>query len=124
MSIKETYDNLVLELKTHCQANYPLECCGIITKEFKFISCENISTHPKESFILDPGMLMRYDGNIWGLYHSHPGDAPPYPSKQDSHTVLLKDYKFLVGNTQKIYIYWYERKEYVIDRFEDKHLCK
>ena len=125
MSITKTYNNLVTELKTHCQANYPLECCGLITLDYEFVPCENISTYPKESFILDPGMLMRYDNNIWGLYHSHPGDSPPYPSKQDNHTVLLKDYKFLVSNTKEVFIYWYdeEGKNFVIDKFEEKHLC-
>ena len=38
---------------------------------------------PKETFYLDPAALVKHDGNIWGVFHSHPGQENPIPSEED-----------------------------------------
>ena len=41
-----------------------------------------ISLDPKVSFVLDPSDLVRHDGNIWGIFHSHQEMKIPYQVKK------------------------------------------
>lgn len=112
------------EMNAHAMEDYPREAVGIITKDFKYLRCKNISLMPKVSFFLDPADLVRYDGNIWGIFHSHPGDDNPIPSKEDKISAAFNQFKFLVGFNNKFFIYWYDS---AIDalRFEplqEKHI--
>ena len=117
------YNKLITDLKRHAEVEYPVECCGIITNTFEYIRGTNIGTDPMNMFVMDPRLLIEYDGNIWGLYHSHPGDAEPEPSKGDVHGFLFKDYKFIVGNAKGLFIYWYDEnlKNTIYEPFEEKH---
>ena len=73
------------------------------------IPCTNISLEPKLTFILDPADLVKHDGNIWGIFHSHPGDENPIPSKEDKVSAAFQEYKFLVGFSNKFFIYWLDQ---------------
>ena len=115
------YNKLVDQLKTHCIAEYPREACGLITLDYEYIPCKNLSETPLKSFILDPFMLVKYDRNIWGLFHSHPGDESPYPSRDDKHDPILSCYKFIVGNANELFIYSYDG-EFNIEPFEERHV--
>ena len=119
-----SYNQIVEDFRKHCSEVYPLECCGIVTKELKYIPGNNISPEPKESFILDYAQLMQYDNNILFLCHSHPGDAPPMPSKGDNHCPLFQNYKFIVGNSKKLFIYWFNSTldDFIIEPFEEQHV--
>ena len=119
------YTDIVKDFKRHCEGNYPLEACGLITKSFEYVKGTNISPNPKNEFILDHKLLMDYDENIWALCHTHPGDSIPTPSMGDYPVPVFKDYKFIVGNTEKVFIYWYDEniKNLVIEPFEERH-CK
>jgi len=37
MNKKELHKQLINDVSMHAQAEYPLECCGIITTDFKYI---------------------------------------------------------------------------------------
>ena len=80
------------------------------TNDFEYIRCKNISPSPKISFLLDPEALVKNDGNIWGIFHSHPGEDNPIPSKEDKVSAAFNEYKFLVGFNNKFYIYWLNDK--------------
>ena len=116
------YKKLIEDFRNHCMKEYPREACGIITLNYEYIPCKNISKQPLETFILEPFALVKYDRNIWGIAHSHPGDSSPYPSKRDKIDPLLKDYKFIVGNATETFIYWLEKEELVIEKFEESHV--
>lgn len=118
------YEQLTQDMNNHALRDYPKECVGIITKEFKYIPCKNISDIPKLTFYLDPADLVRHDGNIWGIFHSHPGSDNPIPSSEDKISAAFQEYKFIVGFNNKFYIYWYDSAvdalKYTL--FEEKHL--
>ena len=111
-------------MSKHSLDEYPKECVGIVTKDFEYIPCENISTQPKLTFILNPGDLVKYDGNIWGVFHSHPGEENPIPSKEDKVSAAFQEYKFLVGFNENIYIYWLDKNvdALIFDEFKESHI--
>ena len=118
------YNKLINEMAIHAQAEYPREACGIITTEYKYIPCNNISPSPKESFILDPIKLLEYENNTWGIFHSHPGEENPLPSEEDLEHTVFDEYKFIVGFAGKQYIYWFDKDLKVLryEPFEESHL--
>lgn len=100
------YDKLIQDMNSHALRDYPREAVGIITKKFEYIPCKNISDAPKITFILDPAALVKHEGNIWGIFHSHPGDEHPIPSSEDKLSAAFQQYKFVVGFNNKFFIYW------------------
>jgi len=120
----ERFEQLKEAMSKHSLDDYPKECVGIITKDFEYIPCENISTEPKLTFILNPGDLVKHDGNIWGIFHSHPGEENPIPSKEDKVSAAFQEYKFLVGFNENIYIYWLDKNvdALIFDEFKDTHI--
>ena len=114
---KTTYKNLTDELGKYSQAQYPYEACGLITKEFKFISSNNLSAKPKSSFVIDPLLLIEHDENIWGVFHSHPDENYQEPSEADLQMLIYEDLKFILGINDKFYIYWYDKNK-KMKRFE------
>jgi len=112
-------------MNTHAAIDYPRECVGIITKDFAYIPCKNVSDNPKVTFYLDPAALVEHDGNIWGIFHSHPGDNNPIPSKEDKISAAFNEYKFIVGFNNKFYIYWYDNAVDALryEPFEEKHIA-
>ena len=50
----ERFLKLKEDMNAHAMLDYPRECVGIITNDFKYIPCNNISHIPKHTFILDP----------------------------------------------------------------------
>jgi len=77
----DVFKKLEKEMKAHALHDFPRECVGIISKELEYIRCKNVSQTPKTNFFLDPAALVKYDDNIFGIFHSHPGDEDPIPSK-------------------------------------------
>lgn len=121
----EKFTKLTEAMNAHAMRDYPREAVGIITKDFDYIPCKNISQQPKLTFFLDPADLVRYDGNIWGIFHSHPGEDQPIPSKEDKVSAAFQQYKFLVGFNNKFYIYWLEDgiNALKFDKFKEEHLA-
>lgn len=120
----ELITQLKADMNAHAMDDYPREAVGIITKDFKYLRCNNISLMPKTSFYLDPADLVRNDGNIWGIFHSHPGDENPIPSKEDKISAAFNQFKFLVGFNNKFFIYWQDKQVDCLrfEPFEEKHL--
>lgn len=107
--MEQKFQTLIENMSRHSLSDYPAEACGIITKTFDYISCKNISMQPKHSFIIDPIAIYKYEEEIWGFFHSHPGEENPLPSEQDVTSTIFKDYKFVVGFKDKFYIYWFDK---------------
>lgn len=99
-------NNILEKMSNHAQKEYPKEACGIITLDFEYIPCKNISRTPKTHFILDPISILTHESNIWGFFHSHPGSENPLPSEQDIHSTVFSEYRFIVGFKDKFYLYW------------------
>lgn len=120
----ESLKHLIHKLNKHAMDSYPLEAVGIVTKDFDYIPCNNLSDTPLTNFYLDPVALIKHDGNIWGIFHSHPGDTNPIPSKEDKVSAAFNEYKFLVGFDNKFFIYWYDKTVDALkfDKLEEKHL--
>lgn len=121
----EKYNQLVQQLGQHSISEYPNECVGIITKDFRYIPCKNISDNPRETFFLDPKDLVLHDGNIWGIFHSHPGSDNPIPSVEDKTSAAFSHYKFLVGFGDKIFIYWLDKRVNALkfEPFKEHHIA-
>lgn len=121
----EHYLKLTEEMNAHAMRDYPRECVGIITNDFKYIPCKNLSDTPTLTFYLDPAALVEHDGNIWGIFHSHPGSTNPIPSKEDKLSAAFQQYKFLVGFNNKFFIYWFDSNVDALkfDKFEERHLA-
>lgn len=119
----EKFSKLKEDMNNHALRDYPHEAVGIITKDFKYIPCNNISDTPRNTFWLDPKDLVKNDGNIWGIFHSHPGDEKPIPSDEDKIGAAFQEFKFLVGFNNKFYIYWYNDQidALIFDKLEEKH---
>lgn len=119
---KDKFKNLLNDMSAHSIRDYPREACGIITNNFEYIACTNISATPKRSFIIDPIAILQHENNIWGFYHSHPGSADPVPSKKDLESTLFTEFKFVVGFADNFYIYWLnENHELSFERFNENH---
>lgn len=118
------YQKLKDVMNAHALDEYPREAVGIITLSFDYIRCNNLSLAPKVSFYLDPEDLLRNDGNIWGIFHSHPGSTNPIPSKEDKISAAFNEYKFIVGFDSKFFIYWYDEPIDALryTTFEEHHL--
>lgn len=119
----DKFQKLKEDMGRHSLRDYPNECVGIITKDFTYIPCKNISDNPTETFLLDPAALVIHDNNIWGIYHSHPGEEQPIPSDGDESSLAFNEYKFIVGFKDNFYIYWLEKRGLVkFEPLEEKHL--
>jgi|TARA_R110001592_G_scaffold54396_7_gene166460 proteasome lid subunit RPN8/RPN11 len=120
----ERFDKLKEEMQLHAEADYPREACGVILKDFTYVRADNLSNTPTLTFELDPGALVKYDEQIWGIFHSHPGSDQPLPSREDKHAAAFVEYKYIVGFGLKYYIYWYDSKLDALkfDKFESKHI--
>lgn len=120
----ELFKQLKQDMNAHAIRDYPNEAVGIITKDFVYIPCKNVSDMPKTTFYLDPAALVEYDGNIWGVFHSHPGDTNPIPSKEDKTSAAFSAYRFIVGFDNKFYIYWLDKALDALkyEPFEEKHI--
>ncbi len=119
------YKELITKMSIHAQKDYPIEVCGIITIDFKYVECKNLSPIPKNAFILDPIKLLEYEDNAWGIFHSHPGEKNPLPSEEDVKHSIFDEYKFIVGFANIFYIYWYDTSLEMLryELFEENHLC-
>ena len=106
----ERFDKLITDMSVHAQSEYPKESCGLILRDMIYVPCKNISTMPKESFILDPIALLQYEEDIWGIMHSHPGEENPLPSEDDVAHTVFDEYKFVVGFAGKFFVYWFDKK--------------
>ncbi len=119
---KDSINQLLVDLHNHSLSEYPREACGIITKDFKYIPCKNISDKPKTSFVVDPLAILKHESNIWGFYHSHPGSADPIPSDRDLKSTIFTEFKFLVGFANSVYIYWLnEENTLSFEKFNESH---
>lgn len=119
----EWFEQLKQDMDSHALRDYPKEAVGIITKDFKYIPCNNISNTPMDTFYLDPADLVKNDGNIWGIFHSHPGDETPIPSEEDKTSAAFQQYKFVVGFNSKFFFYWLDKNINALrfEPFEEKH---
>jgi len=120
----DRFDQLINDIAMHAQNDFPREACGVILNDFSYKKSLNLSTEPKISFVLDPANLVKYDNEIWGIFHSHPGEEFPIPSREDKHAAAFSQYKFIVGFAKKYYIYWYDKNVDALkfEEFERKHL--
>lgn len=120
----DRFERLIESMQIHALKDYPREAVGIILKDYTYVPCRNLSEEPTLSFILDPGALVEHDGNIWGIFHSHPGDDNPIPSEEDKVSAAFKEYKFLVGFNNKFYIYWLNENvdALMFDKFTRDHI--
>lgn len=110
----DRYKRLIESFKDHMSTNPNTECCGIVTKDFDYVPCKNISPEPKESFILDPLALHKYGDNCWGIFHSHTPTHDDLPSEKDKGSAIFSQYKFIVGNlNDTYYIYWLDEYNYL-----------
>lgn len=119
--MESKFNQLITQMGVHSLNDYPAEACGIITTDFEYVPCKNISPQPKLSFILDPVAIYLNEDKIWGFFHSHPGDENPLPSEKDVSSTIFNEYKFVVGFKDKFYIYWFD-KILRYEPFEVKHL--
>jgi len=103
------FENLKADMSRHFIKEYPREACGIITTDWRYIPCRNLSLNAKTSFILDPLALLEYEETTWGIVHSHPGSTNPIPSEEDIASTVFDCYKFIVGFANKFYIYWFDK---------------
>lgn len=120
----DRFKQLITDMSIHAQQEYPREVCGIITKDFRYIKCKNISPAPLHSFILDPVALYTNDNNIWGISHSHPGQENPLPSEQDLASTVFDEYKFVVGFAGRYFIYWMDPALKILryEEFSERHI--
>jgi proteasome lid subunit RPN8/RPN11 len=114
----DRYEDLIKSFKSHMEENPNVECCGIITKDFNYIPCKNISPSPKDTFILDPVALLKHGEECWGIFHSHTPHHEDLPSEKDKDSAIFSQYKFVVGNLNNTYYqYWLDSLNYL--RFKD-----
>ena len=110
----DKYKSLIRDFTEHMSKDPSIECCGIVTKDYNYIPCKNLSPKPKESFILDPVELLKQGDNCWGIFHSHPSHFDYLPSEEDKNSAIYSQYKFIVGSLNgKFYQYWLNSLSYL-----------
>lgn len=114
-------NKLLIDLSNHSVAALPMEACGIITKDFDYVPCRNVSNTPTINFIIDPIEVYKYENNIWGFFHSHPNSGDPIPSKKDLPSKLFNSIKFIVGFGNKFYIYWNDNDNLRFEIFDETY---
>jgi len=70
--LRDIPDSLLVEIKKYCIKNKNQESCGIIHQGLQglhFLGCRNLSSYPRESFILEPNLIVDYD--VKYVVHSH-----------------------------------------------------
>jgi proteasome lid subunit RPN8/RPN11 len=119
------YEQLLADMGSHSIAEFPKEACGIITTDFNYIPCRNLSSTPKTSFIVDPIAILKHANDIWGFFHSHPGSSDPIPSTKDAPSALFTEYNFIVGFGVNFYKYWLAEGNLCFERLNENHtkLC-
>ena len=115
------FDSIITAMGNHSIAELPKESCGIITKDFRYVPCRNISSTPKTNFIIDPVAILANDNNIWGFFHSHPYSNNPIPSEKDIESTIFSQFKFIVGFASTFYIYWLEDNTLKFEKFNENH---
>lgn len=118
---KTKFHDLVDSMGRHSISSLPLEACGIITKQFEYFPCDNISPNPKTNFIVNPLDIIEHSDNIWGFFHSHPNSSDPVPSPSDVQSTVFREFKFIVGFSDKFYIYWTENTDLKFEVFNESH---
>lgn len=81
------FQKYISEIKKHAREDYPNEACGLILKSKGYVRCDNIHTCPRESFRIDPKVIIEHGDDILCVVHSHP-DGPDYPSEADMGTQI------------------------------------
>jgi len=66
----DRYAKLIEDMNNHALRDYPLEACGVILKDLTYEPCKNLSDYPKETFILDPAVLLNMM-KIFGEFFIH-----------------------------------------------------
>ena len=119
----KSFDSLLSVLGKYAQAQYPFEACGIITCDFNFVPSKNLSNRPRNSFMIDPLLLVQHDSNIWGIFHSHPNENHIQPSEEDLSLLVYSDLKFIISVKDKFYISWYDTKNNIkrYELFNESH---
>ena len=117
------FKDLINAMGKHAQMEYPNEVCGIVTTNWEYIPCKNLSPSPKDSYVLDPIALLEHEDIIYAIFHSHAGDENPLPSEADFAHTVFDCYKFIVGFNKKFYIYWYDKRLKVLkyDELKQSH---
>lgn len=57
------------------KADDKLERCGLVLKGNKIIECENQHNNPARGFYLSPEDLVKYEDEMTGTWHTHPGQT-------------------------------------------------
>lgn len=75
------------DFKNHAEAQYPLECCGVIVQNmqgYHYVPCTNVSDKPYEEFIISAASYLDAEkvGTVVAIAHSHP-NGPQGPSQYD-----------------------------------------
>ena len=117
------FNALTEAMGNHSLAQFPLEACGIITKNLSYVPCRNISKNPKTSFVIDPRDMVAHADSILGFFHSHPGSSDPIPSSKDATSAVFSEYVFVVGFGNKFYKYWLEKDSIRFESLNESHFA-
>jgi len=110
----DRFEQLISSLKSHMENNNKEECCGIITYDYAYIPCNNISPSPEDTFILDPIQLLKYADNCWGIFHSHTKSHDELPSEADKNSAIYSQYHFIMGHPSgTFYEYWLDERNFL-----------
>jgi proteasome lid subunit RPN8/RPN11 len=84
----------------------PHEVCGFFSHEWDVISVRNVHRAPARGFAMDEDELLalmeRTDGDLLGVWHSHPG-GNPYPSDADESFAFSGFYRYFIVTSESVY---------------------
>ena len=97
------------------QQNPDEEICGLVLDNGSLVTCENLSSDPRNSFILDPAKLVYYEDRLVGVFHTHPKHESALPSFTDLQSSLFSnEIQFYVSNGLDVFKYWFNDKLKVV----------
>lgn len=74
--------------RKHAEEVFPQESVGIVV-DGKYIRVDNTHEDPENHFKIHPDVLIKYEGQIQAVIHSHNIDVhPAHPSKKDQETQM------------------------------------
>lgn len=79
-------DRTMQAVYDHCEACYPEECCGVVTRAGVTVPLKNVADNPTTSFRISNGDYLKYVVDALFVFHSHANSGAVFSAKdQDFH---------------------------------------
>lgn len=91
VGLNALYPLAILAWKAHAMAKFPEEAVGLVLTDGTFIACTNQHPEPLDHFAFEKSLLVRFNGRIAGIVHSHTPGFKGDPTVEATHELSEAD---------------------------------